>query len=158
MSMRLPGLHPPTRTWYFRAGPSHRLPPEDVVVTAFPASPILHPQIEDSPRNACLPWPCNSSRRGTVPYGRAKIMGEGLAGWGAQRAARTAGPPAGDRKYNIARSGRRHREFPLAGDPFAGQRLRIQTFRLGDGASVVPPMTEKACFTWRGLLSIGSLK
>ena len=62
-------------------------------------------------------------------------MGEGLAGWGAQRAARTAGPPAGGRKYNIARSGRRHREFPLAGDLFAGQPLRIQTFRLGDGAS-----------------------
>ena len=62
-------------------------------------------------------------------------MGEGLAGWGAQRAARTAGPPAGGRKYNIAPSGRLQREFPLAGDLFAGLPRRIQTFRLGDGAS-----------------------
>ena len=55
-------------------------------------------------------------------------MGEGLAGWGAQRAARTAGPPAGGRKYNIAPSGRLQREFPLAGDLFAGPPLTIQTF------------------------------
>ena len=34
---------------------------------------------------------------------------------------------------NIRR--RRRRQFPLTGDFFAGQPVRIQTFRLGDGAS-----------------------
>ena len=93
-------------------------------------------------------------------------MGEGLAGWvGAQRAARTAGPA---RRRTAKLQHRPLRTASTVSSHWLATLLpdthcRIQTFRLGDAApepAGCPTILgcEKASFTWRGLLSIGSLK
>ena len=91
-----------------------------------------------------------------------RFMGEGLAGWGAQRAARTAGPPAGVSTRNVV-----SRTTSPAPDGVTVSSHWLATF-LPDShwsgfrrfvlVMEPPPVTEKAWRTWRCLLSIGSLR